>query len=388
MNIKKLNANGFAHHFLLIIIFTVFTLTIAVVGARVISSSKAATSIDDVELYEMGNIPNTGRTKPYADSTKEPWKTTYDPKVYANAEFWKGASTNVRDKCSLGTFSAVTDKNLIVGQKHITFKNTSPKYVNYFILNPDYQINGGSPRYKNLQRHKPGFYTKSNHKPYVFIYSKESNSRGYTSYNAKLSGYYLYKKLITPANGSSPAQYGLYRINCGAKKVINIKAPKAINGKALRDKAVTQIGIKEEGTNCGLATKKYRDYTGLPCGADGPWCAAFISWVYANTNLGIPNRPTLKVVGASQMQARLESSAFKKYVKVKKVNSSGNNFSAGDLLIRDPGQSTGHVGIVRTYSQGVLKTVEGNSGDMVKQNVYRGSEIKSKWDFYADWYTW
>ncbi|MDD5692870.1 MAG: CHAP domain-containing protein [Patescibacteria group bacterium] len=396
-----------------LVMLSILVVALAIPGIYLIYNSRAATTVagdpepalepevsagvtapdDTTELAKMGAGPLAAKetVNNNAFGTSTPWRTSTDKNTYNNALFWKGASTASKSSCVLGTFSATSKKALIVNQHYVQFKNTGSN-ANYFILIPDYQINGGSPRYTNLERHIPGFYTKTNNAKYKFVADSKSNSQGYTNYTARLSGYYLYKTqtMIAPATGTTPAkwQYKLYRIKCGAKKVTNIYAPKAVDGEALKNKAVSQIGTKEDpsGSNCGAKVKQYEAAGGLSCGQ--PWCAAFASWVYTNTNFKIQNKPALKEPGAGQMQARLENSAFKRYVVVKQVKCGNYDFQPGDILIRHPWQDDGHVGMVRSYSGGVLKTIEGNASDMVKQNVYKGSEICQNWQFYGDWRKW
>ncbi|MDQ7949495.1 MAG: peptidoglycan-binding protein [Pedobacter sp.] len=51
--------------------------------------------------------------------------------------------------------------------------------------------------------------------------------------------------------------------------------------------AQSQLGVRElTGRNDGLAVEAYLRYTGL--GKGNPWCAAFVSWVYAQGGFARP----------------------------------------------------------------------------------------------------
>ncbi len=357
--------------------------------AEVSEGSTAAN--DPQEVAKTGAITASGeKVNKNAFGTSTPWRTSTSKSVYNNSKYWKSASTTARSTCSLGSFTAISKKVLPIAKHQIQFKNNNPTNVNYFVMIPDYKINGSAPRYVNFEEHIPGFYTRSNESvKYTFDGSSKSKSQGYTSYVARLSGYYLYKTM-TLRPGTTPAvwDYKLYRIKCGAKTVSNIKATRPVNGALLKDKAVSQIGNKEDGVNCGAQIKKYLTFTGMGCGAQSPWCAAFVSWVFGNTSLGLESKVELRQTGADSMIARLERADFKKYVNVKSINCGNYDLSPGDILFRRPGQSDGHVGMVRSYSNGVLKTIEGNASDMVKQNVYKGGEICRDWNYFADWRKW
>jgi len=48
----------------------------------------------------------------------------------------------------------------------------------------------------------------------------------------------------------------------------------------------SQIGIREKGTNAGVAVEQYLRYVNLAKG--DPWCAAFVCWVYGKAGVGNP----------------------------------------------------------------------------------------------------
>jgi hypothetical protein len=328
-------------------------------------------------------------------SSSTAWKTTTSEDVYNNGKYWKTASMTARSSCELKQFTATTRKALYVGMHHVEFKSLADNndHVNYYVLNPRYVINGQT-NYETKEEHLPGFGTKKNIKDYRFLDDTKSNDKGYTGYSARLTGFYLYKKAY-PNHETGIMTYYLYRVTCGAKNISPITSPKPVNGVKLRDKAVTRIGDKETCTNNGYNITKYLDagtgssHSGCPT-SGYPWCAAFVTWVWKNTALGMANKPTFQETAASGVFARLKETAFVKYTQVKSVSCDKNYFARGDILIRNPGTSTGHVGMVRSYwvgSDGVkhLRTIEGNSSDAVSARSYDGAAICSNWSYYGHW---
>jgi len=359
-----------------------------------ITEGQTATD-DPAELAQTGGKAVSGETvNSKAFGTTTPWRTTTKKGIYDSSPYWKGANTKALSSCKLGSFKTISkSKELPIGKTQIRFQNANNTNVNAFVLIPDYQINSNSPRYINFEEHRPSFGTKTNETvKYTYIPNDKSDQQGYTSYVARLSGYYLYKTM-TLRPGTAPAvwDYKLYRIKCGSKKVAHIKAPRAVSGAALVATARGQLGVTENpvGSNCG-PPQKYQSYCGLS--GCNQWCASFVSWVYGNTKLGLNNKPAIKEVGAKQYKDFLNTNAsIKKYETLKAVSSNiaSNKFAPGDIIIRTRSWTDGHVGMVKSFNGNKLVTIEGNGGDdKVSEHTYVGAAIKTKYDYYGHWKTW
>lgn len=104
--------------------------------------------------------------------------------------------------------------------------------------------------------------------------------------------------------------------------------------------AISQLGVKESGgKDCGPPTK----YTGGKC---LPWCAAFTTWVYQQAGYDSPN-----IYGAYALYDWFEKN------QITFPRGSGTP-QPGDIILF----SYSHIGIVEYYSDGVVHTIEGNTG--------------------------
>ena len=127
-------------------------------------------------------------------------------------------------------------------------------------------------------------------------------------------------------------------------------------GRAALTVAISEIaaGAGEIGANnSGLWVRKYLN--GLV--AEGnPWCAGFASWCFSQTSNGIPFKYS---VGARDIlnQFKNKGWAFKP--------DAGIDPAPGDIIVwyRQSMQSgLGHIGLVHSYANGVVNTIEGNRG--------------------------
>ncbi len=94
-----------------------------------------------------------------------------------------------------------------------------------------------------------------------------------------------------------------------------------------------------------------------------PWCAAFVSWVYDKAGYSVP-----RTMGAV---ATLE------YPNISVYDLGGSVDPApGDIIVRDA--NGGHVGLVKSYSNGTLTVIEGNtSSGCVHENTYY--QLRDNW---------
>lgn len=121
--------------------------------------------------------------------------------------------------------------------------------------------------------------------------------------------------------------------------------------------AQSQIGVSEsyDNCNCGEVTK-YGGATGQP------WCAYFVSWVYRQAGYNMPSIGGAKVLydwfGANQIQ----------------IPKSSGGPEPGDIIYF----SYGHVGIVESFENGIIHTIEGNvsSHSVARRNhSFQSSEV-------------
>ena len=133
--------------------------------------------------------------------------------------------------------------------------------------------------------------------------------------------------------------------------------------------ARTQIGVTElTGNNDGKAVTRYLESVGLPVGQ--PWCAAFISWVFAEAGYSAPRTgwsPALFPL------TKRKSKAFKGAVF-------GVYFPSLKRIA--------HVGLLECIEGEWLVTIEGNTnqeGSREGEGVYRKRRPISSIRFYADW---
>jgi hypothetical protein len=132
--------------------------------------------------------------------------------------------------------------------------------------------------------------------------------------------------------------------------------------------ALSQVGYHEGSDNGGLDGTEYwggKNYTryGQLFGINDSWCAMFVSWCARTA--GIPanvlNNATMAVVASGSYAFHMPFYRRGTYTP-----------KPGDLIFfRLPGY---HVGIVTQVSEGRITTVEGNSTDAVRMNVYSPDE--------------
>lgn len=119
--------------------------------------------------------------------------------------------------------------------------------------------------------------------------------------------------------------------------------------------AQTQIGVKEDynKADCGAAIQKY----GGPCGA--AWCAYFTTWVYQQAGYKIPKIGrafgTYDWFTAHQMTFTPKQGTPQ----------------PGDIIVFN----SSHIGIVESYANGTVHTIEGNAGHHPK---HLNGEVKQE----------
>mgnify|MGYP000213922415 CR=1 FL=1 len=116
--------------------------------------------------------------------------------------------------------------------------------------------------------------------------------------------------------------------------------------------AISQIGQDEKphGSNWGLPVKNYLQSVGINFPAS--WCMAFIYWCFSEAS------KQLKVTNAAIKTGGVLA-AWNKAEKTKKSSTP----SIGSVFIMDFGHGLGHTGIVKSFDDKFIYTIEGNTND-------------------------
>ncbi|MES2773377.1 MAG: CHAP domain-containing protein [Bacteroidota bacterium] len=132
------------------------------------------------------------------------------------------------------------------------------------------------------------------------------------------------------------------------------------------EKALTQIGVREEGPNAGTMVKQYLASVNLSTGF--PWCAAFVYWCFKQ---GLPATMVPRTAGVQDMYNRSPASCK---VTIPRP---------GDVFIMFFSGGRGHTGFVTRVEGSFVHTIEGNSspagsteGDGVYQHKRPVSSMK------------
>ena len=130
-------------------------------------------------------------------------------------------------------------------------------------------------------------------------------------------------------------------------------------GQAIVSLARAEVGVTEQppGSNESPRIAQFRQATaGAP--GPGPWCAYFVSW--AAREAGVP------IGDAGQGFGRVDDVWAWGERSGKAIPAGSGRPQPGDLIVWDE-----HMGIVESVgADGSIRTIEGNSSDMVAQRSY------------------
>jgi hypothetical protein len=136
-------------------------------------------------------------------------------------------------------------------------------------------------------------------------------------------------------------------------------------------KANQEVGLGETppGSNHNVITEWY--------GADGPWCAMFVSWVLAHAGFSTSGGATLSVPGI--VQTTTHGWAYVPYLlnAFRTANRVVDKPAHGDIVAYDWDRDgvPDHTGLVdAVLADGTIWAVEGNHGHVV-QRVHRGLNL-------------
>lgn len=194
---------------------------------------------------------------------------------------------------------------------------------------------------------------------------------GHTATNAeeRQIGKDFFKRMY----GVSRPGEGTYRGRGGVGNIVNQYAPAATNprdgefvtadpsqsGQAALQAAKSQIGVREaSGNNDGIPSQRFSG------GRNQPWCADFVSWSFRQSGHPLPGNQR-RLASVSYMESQMKQAG--KYHQ--------GTPKAGDIIFfqtrgtSDSGPGR-HVGIVDRVENGRVYTVEGNSGNSVRERSY------------------
>ena len=161
------------------------------------------------------------------------------------------------------------------------------------------------------------------------------------------------------ADGSSSSTVG------GANGTVEKFVQVALNEEGYKEKA-SRKNLDDKTANAGKSNyTKYGEHFGNT-GPNWPWCAQFVSW--SADQAGIPTEA---------LQRSASCAAFENYFKSKNRFHYKNNYTPkrGDVVLFTSAGSS-HTGIVTGMKDGKVKTIEGNTSDMVAQRSYSPTDAK------------
>lgn len=158
-------------------------------------------------------------------------------------------------------------------------------------------------------------------------------------------------------------------------KEINVAAPSRIRNKILQI-ASAEIGVREAtGNNDGKRVEDYLRYTGL--GKGHAWCAAFVSWCYAQAGLSQPRTPW------SPALFPISRTYCRGSCKINPDNTHSSESVRADIfgIYGSSAKRINHVGLIKEVQGKYLITIEGNSNNRVESKRRHLSTIYA----IADW---
>jgi uncharacterized protein (TIGR02594 family) len=156
----------------------------------------------------------------------------------------------------------------------------------------------------------------------------------------------------------------------GTVRPVEVEPGTRSAGSLVVELAQQELGVRERGGgNRGEDMARFGAAAGI--GEGLPWCASFVSYIYARA--GIDARSSGDGVGGTAMALNFETQ-FQRAKAYHSFRSSGSRApQPGDVVVFDrgaPGSGQGHVGIVERVENGQVTLIEGNSGDAVRRNTY------------------
>lgn len=156
---------------------------------------------------------------------------------------------------------------------------------------------------------------------------------------------------------SAPAAPELSAADMKAADAV-VHADSTSPGSKVAKVAAGQNGYHEQGTN----HTKYGSWYGMQ---NQPWCDIFVSWVFNEAG-------ELKAVGGKHALTTAHADWFKAHGRFFHRGAAGGGPKVGAVIFFDLSGDGGidHVGIVSSYTDSYVYTVEGNRSDRVARGKY------------------
>ncbi|MFI6363643.1 DUF4226 domain-containing protein [Nocardia sp. NPDC050630] len=115
------------------------------------------------------------------------------------------------------------------------------------------------------------------------------------------------------------------------------------------------LSIAQRELRLGVHENSGNNHVNRPYNIDGPWCAAFATWVWQQAGIHVnwTGKNYVPTVWSDAQRMGLAANA--------------TTARPGDLIVF-PGQK--HIGLVVARNGNTITTIEGNSGDAVRQHTY------------------
>jgi hypothetical protein len=152
--------------------------------------------------------------------------------------------------------------------------------------------------------------------------------------------------------------------SCGQASVISASGP---CGQKIVQIATAEVGAIEspthsdQGPNNSPTNRGITQYYKKGRVDHAPWCSYFATWVLQNAGERIP---TITLASDVYNYYNKKGQAFTKA----SVLAGKNTPQPGDIFVRNLSGS-GHIGIVASYANGMIRTIEGNSDEKVRAGV-------------------
>lgn len=161
----------------------------------------------------------------------------------------------------------------------------------------------------------------------------------------------------------------------GTVRAVEVEPGTRSAGDLVVELARQELGVRERGGgNRGEDMARFGAAARI--GEGQPWCASFVSYVYARA--GIDASSNGDGVGGTALALNFQTQ-FERRNAFHSFRNSSRVPQSGDVVVFErngPSSGQGHVGIVERVDGDRVTLIEGNSGDAVRRNTYSLSELR------------
>ncbi len=146
---------------------------------------------------------------------------------------------------------------------------------------------------------------------------------------------------------------------------------------ALVDLAASQVGVMEVGYNAGPQVERYQRSSGNHRGQ--PWCASFVTWCFKTLGLRVPP-------GSGSAASFFPASK----IIYRRGQFNQQRIKKGDLAGYRYSNSIHHIGIIQSWNDEFVITIEGNTGggngvQREGDGVHRMRRLKNQIALVSNW---